>query len=368
MEKCWPTKTPDLEWCPDEFTPGKADSLGRVHHKGSLTRRTVARTAKSKFEHARSFYADDGAFIFLSYEDLVKGTEYIFKQFKRFGLEMHVGKRTISPGGQDEDSKTEAMFFPPCSQRKNVTPTNLLTGTFDVGNDGRFYVKFCSSFRYLGTYITPDLNDTFDIDARITAASKAWGALKPVLEDKHINRGIRTKLYGATVVSILLWGCESWALKDSDMQKLKVFHMKKARKLCNINMKLVQKHHIPNESILDRLHLMPLDKLLTIRQLRFLQKIACQPQSRLMRKILNSQAIPPTGVKCVNRHATTRKSYRDALIRAKLVDKSSNGELDEWIPKLRRKDTIAKIIEANLDLYENSFNPGRKKKAHPADS
>jgi hypothetical protein len=274
---------------------------------------------------------------------------------------MHVGKRSTGPGGQDEDSKTEAMFFPPCSQRKHVIPTNLLTGTFDLGSDGRNYVKFCSSFRYLGTYITPDLNDSFDIDARITAASKAWGALKNVLEDKHIDRDIRTKLYVATVISILLWGCDSWALKDSDMQKLKVFHTKKARKLCNINMKLVEKHHIPNDSVLNRLHLMPLDKLITIRQLRFLRKIACQPQSRLTRKILNSQAVPPIGIKCSNRYTTTRKSYRDALVRAKLIDKSSVGELDEWIPKMRCKDTIAKTIETNLDLHENSFLPGRKK-------
>jgi hypothetical protein len=360
MEKNWPVDTPDLEWSPDEFIPGinsNDGQQGRVHHKGSLTHRSLKSKEKVKLKHSRSFYADDGAFFFLSYEDLVTGTKFVYEQFQRFGLEMHLGKRATEPGGQDENSKTEAMYFPPSDQRKNKAPAKM--DTYDVGTDGQRYVNFCSSFKYLGTYITPDLDDTFDIEARITAATKAWGAMKSVLMNKFINRDIRTNLYMAIVVNVLLWGCDSWALKETDMKKLKSFHTKKARSLCGINMSQVEKHHISNEDVLKRLKMMPADKLIAIRQLRLLQKIARQSQSRLPRKILNSQAVPRPGIQCNNRHATTRKTYRDFLVRAKLIEKSSAGNLDEWIPKLKMPG-IGKSIEENLGLPKGSFQPGRK--------
>jgi hypothetical protein len=58
----------------------------------------------------------------------------------------------------------EAMYFPPGSQWKNKISADLLTGTSDVGTEGH-YIGFCLSFKYLGSFMTPDLDDTFDIDA-----------------------------------------------------------------------------------------------------------------------------------------------------------------------------------------------------------
>ena len=58
------------------------------------------------FKVLQILYLDDGAFIFSSREDLIKGVTLINSLFKTFGLEMHIRKN-------NKASKTECIFFPP---------------------------------------------------------------------------------------------------------------------------------------------------------------------------------------------------------------------------------------------------------------
>ena len=50
-------------------------------------------------------YLDDGAFIFDSRNDLIKGVNIINLLFKKIGMEMYVGKN-------EKASKTEYIWFP----------------------------------------------------------------------------------------------------------------------------------------------------------------------------------------------------------------------------------------------------------------
>ena len=116
------------------------------------------------------------------------------------------------------------------------------------------------------------------------------------------------------------------------------------------------------EKILNtRLNLLPIDKLVTIRQLRSLQKIASLPTTRLTRQVINSHAIPKPGIKAKGtRHHSTRCSLRKALEETELVEKGTGAPLKDWIPLLLKKD-IGKYIEEKLGLPENTFsNPKRK--------
>ena len=58
------------------------------------------------FKVMQILYLDDGAFVFSSREDLITGVTLINSLFKKFGLEMHIGRNNKS-------SKTECIFFPP---------------------------------------------------------------------------------------------------------------------------------------------------------------------------------------------------------------------------------------------------------------
>ena len=72
------------------------------------------------FKVLQILYLDDGAFIFSSREDLIKGVTLINSLFKSFGLEMHIGKN-------NKASKTECIFFPPQDFLINLPSKTPLT-------------------------------------------------------------------------------------------------------------------------------------------------------------------------------------------------------------------------------------------------
>ena len=59
------------------------------------------------FNILQILYIDDGAFIFDSRGELIKGVTLINNLLKFFGLEIHVGR-------DRKKSKTECIFYPPC--------------------------------------------------------------------------------------------------------------------------------------------------------------------------------------------------------------------------------------------------------------
>ena len=111
-----------------------------------------------------------------------------------------------------------------------------------------------------------------------------------------------------------------------------------------------------------RLNLLPIDKLVTIRQLRFLMKVANLPTTRLTRQTINSFAIPKAGTNLAKgRYLSTRSSLREALEKVEIVTPGTGGPLKTWIPFLQRTN-IGAYIEQKLELPENTFSKPKKKK------
>ena len=162
-----------------------------------------------------------------------------------------------------------------------------------------------------------DHTDDFDMDCTVTAATKAFGALQSVFNNRNISKTIRVQLYLAIPVNILLWGCASWAISSQGLKKLQAFHHKCARKLCGLTQFHHMTYHISMDNILNtRFKMPPIDKLVTIRQLRFLQKVALLPTTRLTRQVINSFAIPKAGITLAKgRHLSTKGSLRTSRTR-----------------------------------------------------
>ncbi|MCP4747957.1 MAG: hypothetical protein GY874_17745, partial [Desulfobacteraceae bacterium] len=244
------------------------------------------------------------------------GTTFVQKSFAQFGLEVHLGTRSMNA-----KSKTEAMYFPSHSNLKKEIPKELVDGSYDIPG-GRF-VSFTPKFKYLGTYLSQTLSEDIDINARILAATKNFNALgRSIFRNRKISLGIRSQLYLAITVNILLWGCDSWALKKSQMEKLSCFHKKCLRQLCGYTMFLVKEHHIKTKVCMEKTNLKPIETYITVRQLRFLMRIAEMPRNRLTRQVVNSQAVSQG--KCSRGQQTTKRAYRDALRRAGLCDEKGD--------------------------------------------
>ena len=153
----------------------------------------------------KSLYVDDGAFLFTSRNDLEKGGNIIFSHFLRFGLKMHIGK-----DGSYQDSKTEAVHFASPSEPHNsadLSPVKVNQG----------YITYNSKFTYLGSILSSSLDDTVDIDHRIKQATRAFGAMaNGIFKNSFLSLKSKKLLYLAIPMNLLLWGCETWAVKSTD--------------------------------------------------------------------------------------------------------------------------------------------------------
>ena len=121
----------------------------------------------------------------------------------------------------------------------------------------------------------------------MTQATKAMGAMMPnIFRNPHLSLYVKKLLYMAIPMNLLLWGSETWALKQSDRKKLQVFHTSAIRRILNINMMEVQLYRISNEEIYKEFGIDPLENILVSRQLKWIGKIALMPENRLPRKFL----------------------------------------------------------------------------------
>ena len=243
---------------------------------GPITGAKLLRRGVTKFEVWSSLFADDCGLLFETRDDMVAGANYIFAHLRRFGLHMHVGRGNIA-------SKTEAVYYPPPREPADSGDRS------DFAVDGDGFISFSSEFVYLGSLIHEKLTCGPDIDRRIVKASAAFGALQrcffkhhlPTLKDKGF-------VFSTLVVGALLYGCECWALREKDLQRLRVFYNRCVRMMCRVTMKQVFVHRISTEELLKSLGVRSLDYYYTTRALRWCGHVARMPMTRTPRMLLTS--------------------------------------------------------------------------------
>ena len=235
---------------------------------------------------------------------------------------MHIGK-------DGSKSKTEAVIFAAPGktyEEYDTTPVNVDEG----------YITYTTQFKYLGSIFSWNLDDRPDLENRALQARKAFQAMLPkVFRNSSISLKVKRMLYMAIPLNLLLWGCESWALKDSDWKFLQVFHTSSICRILNINMVEVQTQHITNEQVYSHFTIDSIKSIFVSRQLRWIGKIAMMEESCLPRKFLNAWHPKP---RPVGRPLTTiRHTYLHALWYIKEIPENDDkGKLNDWLPAIRQ--------------------------------
>jgi hypothetical protein len=257
LDKKWNFSTPD-------FRRHALKKNGEVKYNPSLRRKVSTISQGIPFSFWKSYYVDDTAYLFLSRKDIEDASKLIKSHFTRFGLTVHCGDRR-----NDGSSKTEAMFFPPPGKIATATDTADI-----LINENEFF-SYCDKFKYLGSIFTPSLKDDMDIQRRINQANGVFATMKRVLCNKELSAKLRIRLYNATVINILLWGCESWALTEELRRKIEVCHHRFLRKMIGITIYDVKDHHISNFQVREELNnCYTFHQSLELRRARWLEKLA----------------------------------------------------------------------------------------------
>ena len=90
------------------------------------------------------------------------------------------------------------------------------------------------SFKYLGSTITKDGKSEKEVRARLGSATSAMARLSRIWRSTEILFKTKIKLFNSLVLSILLYGCESWTLTDLE-RRITAFEMKSYRRLLHIS-------------------------------------------------------------------------------------------------------------------------------------
>ncbi|BHF77445.1 hypothetical protein SprV_0602055000 [Sparganum proliferum] len=144
-------------------------------------------------------YADDIALLASSFGDLQSMVSRVNEVAKSVGLSINAGKTKV---------------FSSCIPDPEKAP---------LGIDG-CQLEEVDSFKYLGTRLLPNEQSKDDIVSRIDAARWVFSSLRKCLWIRRdLSIAAKIRVYRASVRSVLLYGCECWALRVEDERELEVF-------------------------------------------------------------------------------------------------------------------------------------------------
>src|SRR5207244_4086203 len=156
-------------------------------------------------------YADDLVLMANSMEELTVKLEKWKESLETKGLRVNL-------------SKTKVMR---CSDRD---PEPLLGGE---GGGGLEYVTKCC---YLGDMIGAGGGAGDASRIRVRCAWGKFNELKPVLAERCTSLKLKGKIYKACVQSVLVYGSETWPLKEEDARRLERNEMWMVRRMCGVKL------------------------------------------------------------------------------------------------------------------------------------
>ena len=139
------------------------------------------------------------------------------------------------------------------------------------------------------------------------------------------------------------------------------------RRMSHIRWQDKKKYRLTSETLREKTNLLStLESISKLRVIRFLERIARSPQSRITRQAIACQATRPLGHSFKGlKPPSLQSSYRRVLESAGLCPTKSSGSLKEWIPKLAEcSRQTRESIDEKLALPKGTYSRGHRRHQH----
>ena len=174
------------------------------------------RTSKSRLHLIRikeSKFADDVAVYATSRDTFESTTREFVSAASKWGLTVSI-------------AKTKGMVIGDHLASTDTLPLQLEADQIEIVSD----------FIYLGSNITRDGEVKDEVKCRIGKAARAFGCLqRPVFRNHHLSVETKRNVYRAVVLSVLLYGAETWAVKAESVRRLNNFHNRCVRTIMEVS-------------------------------------------------------------------------------------------------------------------------------------
>ena len=164
-----------------------------------------------------------------------------------------------------------------------------------------------STFNYLGSTLcnTGDLKP--EINRRRALATSVMQSLsRPLWRHRHISQKTKLRIYNACVLSVLLYGAETWALNATLRSRIDGFDTRALRRIEGIHWS----QHITNEEVRQRTRQPPASTLAAQRRVRWLGHVLRLSPDHPTRAMLD---FDPGGAGWRRPRGAPRTRWRDVL-------------------------------------------------------
>jgi len=144
-------------------------------------------------------YADDQATIASTADGLQRLMDSMNRTVEQYGMKINIKKTKVMKIGKNPE------------------------GNLDILVNGQ-KLKQVNQFSYLGSIISNDGYCTTEIKCRIARAKAAFNQ-KKVLLTKGLNQDLKKRMIKTVIWSVLLYGCETWTLRQEEVRRLEACEM-----------------------------------------------------------------------------------------------------------------------------------------------
>jgi hypothetical protein len=233
-----------------------ADNYGYLTHKGTsndASGRNMRSTTRKVNRRLNDLsFADDIALLENDNTQAQKQLDLMKERASMVGLEINIKKT------EQMRLNLPTWYSPMPSSIYNPPPPLLIDGQ---------PIAIVNEFKYLGSYMG---STEKDVCFRIGMAWAAFNKLRTILTSRSGKPTVKLKLrlFNAACLSILLYGCESWALTPQLEKKLDVYARTCYRIILNIKQ---SEAHLTNKELYIRAdNARPISAIIRERQLSFI--------------------------------------------------------------------------------------------------
>ena len=205
-------------------------------------------------------YADDLALVAEQRQDLQGMLSVVDMVCKKWGMAISIEKSKVLAVGGGE------VTAPICLNNQTLEEVE--------------------SFTYLGSSIDKSGKASAEVDIRIEKGGRAYQMWrKKVFRSANLSKATKMRVFRTLVMSVLLYGAETWTITQKDLRKLRTFHMKCLRDILGVT----RWDELRNETILCRANEVPIEGQLKHLRLQWLGHVMRMNSNRVQRQLLCSR-------------------------------------------------------------------------------
>jgi hypothetical protein len=142
-------------------------------------------------------------------DSIKKNTETLLGSSKGVFLEVNLGK-------------TKCMLISRSQKIGQKHSTKIANRSFED----------VAKFRSLGTILTDQNCMHEEIKSRLKSGNACYHSVQSLLSSRLLSRNVKVKIYKTIILTVALYGCESWSVTLREEYRLRVFEDRVLRRIC----------------------------------------------------------------------------------------------------------------------------------------